>query len=119
MTDQAHSKPAWKDSISAIYKRPIGLLFVGMFLFGLFLMAAGDTNILHMLHECPVYGVFIIPSLVGMIMLVMTKDEVTRIHDRFDTIEKKLDKLDTIEGVLNEIRDILKAHFEQSDRNKN
>ena len=104
-----------------LVRKPMGNVFLGMLFFGIFLMG-GSSEIPDILKAWPVYGVFIIPALMGIIMLLLTADEVTKIHGRFtnleekldgietklDGIETKLEKLDNIEAILKEIASYLK-----------
>ena len=107
-----------------LVRKPMGNVFLGMLFFGIFLMG-GSSEIPDILKAWPVYGVFIIPALMGIIMLLLTADEVTKIHGRFtnleekldgietkleklDNIETKLEKLDNIEAILKEIAGYLK-----------
>ncbi len=97
-----------KGAITHLVKRPMGVVFTGMLIFGLFLMIGGDSGVPEILRIWPVYGVFIIPAIVGITMLLLTADEVSKIHGRFDSVESKLDKLDNIESKLDSIESILK-----------
>ncbi len=111
-----------KGAITHLVKRPMGVVFTGMLIFGLFLMIGGDSGVPEILRIWPVYGVFIIPAIVGITMLLLTADEVSKIHGRFDSVESslgriesklggidtKLDKLDSIESILKEIAGYLK-----------
>ena len=81
----------------------MGVVFVSMLLFGFFLMFGGESDVLELLREWPVYGVFIMPAIVGITMLLLTHDEVSKIHKRFDRIDTKLDKLDRIDTKLDRI----------------
>ena len=94
--------------VQLLFRRPMGVVFVSMLLFGFFLMFGGESDVLELLREWPVYGVFIMPAIVGITMLLLTHDEVSKIHKRFDRIDTKLDKLDEITAVLREIAGYLK-----------
>ena len=78
-----------------VFRRPMGYVSIGLILFPLFIQTGGESLMMGVLREWPVYGVFIIPGCIGLMMLFLTRDEVSKIHGRFDGIDTKLDRIDT------------------------
>ena len=95
-----------KNALTNLVKRPMGAVFIGMLLFGVFLLLGDNASIPEILKTWPVYGVFIIPAIVGIVMILLTADEVSKIHKRFDGIDAKLSKLDNIETKLDKLDNI-------------
>ena len=93
----------------------MGYVSTFLLLFGAVLAVADDGHLPEFLTNWPVYGVFIIPGIIGITMLLLTDREVSGIHKRFDDvaekldrIDSKLDKLDSIDATLKEIAECLR-----------
>ena len=84
-----------RDHAEVIIKRPMGWLFMVFVYFGTFLIIIDAPNTWPIMQDLPIFGVFIIPGFVGVIMLLVTKQEVREIRGRFTNIDAKLDKIDT------------------------
>ena len=91
-----------------VFRRPMGYVSIGLILFPLFIQTGGESLMMGVLREWPVYGVFIIPGCIGLMMLFLTRDEVSKIHGRFDGIDTKLDRIDTKLDKLDDITIILR-----------
>ncbi len=81
--------------------RPLFWVFEAMISIGVILWPMAGS--IEHLESLTIYGVFIIPAVVGIVMLYMTAGEISEIHRRFNSIDHKLNKLDTIESLLKEL----------------
>ena len=107
MEDKDPSKPkkvdVLKKHMAFLIKKPIGVFFLAMLFFGIMLGGVDRSAMPEELRILPIYGVFIIPAIVGIIMVLLTGDEVSKIHGRFNAIDSKLDKLDAIDSKLDKL----------------
>ena len=103
-----------KDHAEVIIKRPMGWLFMVFMYFGTFLIIIDAPNTWPIVQDLPIFGVFIIPGFVGIIMLLVTKQEVREIRGRFTNIDVKLDKIDTRLGNIEKTMDTRLGNIEKT-----